>query len=502
MAKEMDILIDTNIFIYREDDEIVPEPLRKMERSLKKAGHTITVHPLSVKEIRQDPKKERREQAESRAETYVQLSYPPSPSRRSSDFRETVEKASDFNEQVDNMLLFAVYDDAVDFLVTEDGEMHRKALELGIQDRIFTMEEGKDYFSKDHPPIRGPVAIRRTTFGELNLDDPIFDSLKEEYDGFVSWAQSKSDRTAWVNHTTDGQLGAILILKPKEVEDIGNDPLLGRDSRLKISTLKVGRPRWGSKVGELLISIAIREAINHELDQVYLTHYADEEDYLVDLIESYGFEHASNRADGEEIFLKRLTPSVDADSNPIETANQYYPSFYDGPDVKKFIVPVRPEYHNKLFTSYQKRQAPLNEFHGEFNSEGNAIKKAYLSNSKTRKINPGDLLLFYRSEDQQEVTSLGVCEQVEYGLTDPNVISRTVGKRSVFSERDIEEIAASPTTVLLFSWHFDLRTPVSYKQLIENDVLSGPPQVMQVLDEQGYKFIRQEGGIDERFALD
>lgn len=496
----MDVLVDTNILIHRESDDVVPESLRELERSLNEEGHRKLVHPLSVNEIRQDPNKERRKQSESRVETYVRLSYPPSPSGSDSEFREIIPEASNSNDRVDNMLLFAAYDDAVDFLITEDREMHRKALELGIQDRVFTIEEGKEYFAKDRPPIRGPAAIQRTTFGELDLNDPIFDSLKEEYEEFVSWAESKGDRPAWVNYTEDGSLGSILIIKTRETENIGVDPPLGRETRLKISTLKVGEARWGSKVGELLISIAIREAINLELSQVYLTHYITEEDYLVDLIESYGFEHASNKDDGEAIFLKRLIPPVGVDPDPLEMASQYYPSFYDGPDVDKFIVPVQPKYHNKLFTSYQKRQPPIHEFSGEFHSEGNAIRKAYLSNSKTRKINPGDLLLFYRSVDHQEVTSLGVCEQVEYGLTDPDEISRIVGKRSVFSEQEIQGLAESPTTVLLFSWHFDLPSPISYEQLIENNVLSGPPQVMQELDEQGYRYIRKHGGVDERFA--
>ncbi len=496
----MDVLVDTNILIHRESDDVVPEPLRELERSLNEEGHRKLVHPLSVREIRQDPNEERREKAESRVETYVQLSYPPTPSGSNSQFREIIPKASNSNDQVDNMLLFAVYDDAVDFLITEDREMHRKALELGIQDRTFTIEEGKEYFAEDRPQIRGPMAIHRTTFGDLDLDDPLFDSLKEEYEEFISWAQSKGDRPAWVNYTEDGSLGAILILKPRETENIGTDPPLGRDTRLKISTLKVGEARWGSKVGELLISIAIRETINSELDQVYLTHYIHEEDYLVDLIESYGFEHASNKDDGEAIFLKRLTPPIGADPDPLEMASRYYPSFYDGPNIEKFIVPIRPTYHNKLFTSYQKRQPPLHEFSGESHSEGNAIRKAYLSNSTTRRIDPGDLLLFYRSVDHQEVTSLGICEQVEYGLTDPDEVSRIVGKRSVFSEREVEELATSPTTVLLFSWHFDLPNPISYERLRENDVLAGPPQVMQKLDEQGYRYIQEQGNIDERFA--
>lgn len=497
----MDVLIDTNIFIHREDDDVVPEPLRELERSLKKADHSILVHPLSVREIRNDDKEERRRKAESRVETYVELSYPPSPSDSSTEFRQAVEKADTFNEQVDNNLLYAVLEDAVDFLVTEDREMHSKALDLGIEDRVFGIEEGRDFFQNDRSPVSGPVAIERTSFGELDLEDSIFDSLKEEYDGFTEWADSNPERPVWVNYCGDS-IGAILVLKPDEVENIGRDPELGREKRLKISTLKVAEDRWGSKVGELLISIAIREAIAHDLEQIYLTHYIDEEDYLVTLVESYGFEHASDLDDGEAIFLKRLTPGPDDDPDLLELSQRFYPSFYDGPDVNKVLVPIRPKFHNKLFTAYGKRQPPIHEFVGEFDSEGNAIKKAYLTNSRSKRVNPGDILLFYRSGDHQEVTSIGVCEQIEYRLNDPEEIQKLVGKRSVFSEQEISAMAESPTTVILFSWHFDFPEPIGYDEMKREGVLSGPLQSMQVISEEDYKYLKLEGKVDERFARD
>lgn len=498
----MDVLVDTNILIHRESDDIVPEPLRDLERELRAEGHRILAHPASVREIYQDPDEERRKSAESRVKAYPQLEFPPKPGNEDAEFRTAVPPAGDPNNQVDNQLLFAVYKEAVDFLITQDKGIHRKALELGIEDRVFNIDDGREYFLEDRPAIHGPAAIQRTTLGELNLDDPIFDSLKKEYPEFISWAESHEDRPTWVNQTSDGSLGALLVIKPEETEEIGTNPPLARDTRLKISTLKVGEQRHGSKVGELFISIAVREAIHSGIDKIYLTHYVKPEDYLVDLIQRYGFEHVSKKADGEAIFQKRLTPPVGADLSPVELASQYYPSFYDGPDVNKFLIPVRPKWHNKLFTSYPDRDPPEEELKGNFRPEGNAIKKAYLSNANTRKIQSGDLLLFYRSRDHMQLTSLGVCEEVHYELNDVAEVMRIVGKRSVFSEQEIREITESLTTVLLFSWHFDLENPLTYEELLEADVLNGPPQVMQQIDEQAYNHVREYGGIDGRFARD
>ena len=137
------------------------------------------------------------------------------------------------------------------------------------------------------------------------------------------------------------------------------------------------------------------------------------------LISKDGFWKASEKKNGEVIYLKRVTPRPRDDPDPREVHTRFYPSFYDGEAVDKFLVPVHPVYHSRLSTSYDKRQPKLREFQGQFYSEGNAIKKAYLSRANTHQVEPEDILLFCRTEDSKAITSIGVCEQVEYGVRHP-----------------------------------------------------------------------------------
>lgn len=496
----MRVLIDTNVFIERESEKVVPEPLQELEKLLRTEGHDILVHRLSKDEIRNYENDERRETAESKIATYADLKLPKYPSSSDTEFREYIRVADSFNERVDNALLYAVYSDQVDYLITEDRGIHAKAEDLGIPDNILTIEEGRNQFRSELPLISGPPSIQKVKLEDLNIEDPIFDSLKEEYD-FEKWAANNPERDAWVNWNPDSSIGAILIIKPREVEDIGENPPLGKRERLKISTLKVAKDSRGSKIGELLVSIAIQEAINHEIGELYLTHYRQEEDFLVRLISKYGFWKASEKSDGEEIYLKRVTPGPTDDPDPREAHARFYPSFYDGETVEKFLVPVQPVYHSRLFTSYNKRQPKLREFQGQFYSEGNAIKKAYLSHANTRQIEPQDILLFYRTDDHKVVTSLGVCEQVDYGITDPYEIAELVGRRSVFPKREITEYAESSTIVILFTWHFDLNSPIHYQELLDEGVINGSIQTIQRIEHEDYKYIRRAGGIDERFTL-
>ena len=496
----MRVLIDTNVFIERERDQVVPEALQELEKQLRTEGHTILVHRLSKEEIRNYKNDERRERAESKIATYAELKLPKYPSSSDDGFRDVIGEANSFNERVDNALLYAVYSNQVDLLVTEDKGIHSKGEELSIGNKVFDIQEGRDYFQEEPPLVNGPPSIKKITLREIDVDDPIFDSLKDQYD-FENWVEGHPNRDTWVNWNPDGSIGAILIIKPKEVEVIGDAPPLSKRERLKICTLKVAEGRRGSKIGELLISIAIQETVNYEIEELYLTHYIQPKDYLVDLISNYGFWKASEKADGEAIFLKRVTPGPSDNPDSIETHVRFYPSFYDGKSVDKFLIPVKPIFHSRLFTSYDKRQPKLKEFEGQFFSEGNAIKKAYLSRSNTRQIEAQDLLLFYRTEDHKSITSIGVCEQVEYGVTDPEMIHEFVGKRSVFSPHEIVEYAEAPTTIILFTWHFDLSTPIHYQELLKEDVISGPIQTIQQVEHECYKYIRRAGGIDERFTI-
>lgn len=499
----LDVLIDTNVFIERESDWEVPAALQKLENLLRTNGHRILIHPLSKEEISKYENDEKRATIESKIETYAELGFPMYPRSSNVEFREQIPRADSFNEQVDNALLFSVWHEETDFLITEDKGMRAKAEVLGISEKVLAMAEGRNQFKQEGPAYQGPPSIERVPVSDLSVEDSIFQSLKRSYD-FEDWFSNISEkgRNAYVNWNPDGSLGAVLILKPNEAEAVGVSPPLAKRNRLKISTLKVATERRGSKIGELLISIAIREAIDHEIEEIYLTHEVEDNDYLVQLIAQYGFMSKSTTDTGDKVFVKRLTPGLDEDPDPAAINTRYYPSFYDGEGTDKFLIPIRPEYHGRLFPTYNRRNTKLTEFSGGFVTEGNAIKKAYLCHANIRKIDKDDVLLFYRTYDHMEITSLCVCDRIEYGVESIEEVETIVGKRSVFSRSEINDLLQRPLTVILFRWHFELGNPIHYKVLLDQNILLGPLQTTQQLDEKSYQYIRGHGGIDERFAID
>ena len=499
----MRILIDTNIFIGRENDHILSDELQELLKILNARQLEILIHPKSVEEIKRDSNISRKNIALSKINTYHILEHSPDQ-YKDEDFLSIVGIPSKINDEIDNAILYSVYKDAIDFLITEDKGIHKKSIRLDINDRVLSIHEGIDVFGKSLPneEVVKPPALKEDAVHNLDLNDAIFDSLKKEYgeSEFNNWFKksSREGRKCWVYYRIDGSIGALLIRKI-ENEAIQSIPPLPIKKRLKVATLKV--THVGNKIGELFIKLAIDYSIKNDIYEIYLTHFTNPDyDNLVDLITEYGFYKAAVKDNGEDIFVKELLVDKHkiASMHPLEISNMFYPSLYDGDKVNKFLVPIRPEYHQRLFTEHKSRQTSLLEHAGEFIVEGNTIKKAYLSSSKIRNLSPGDILLFYRTVDS-EITSLGVVEKVLYGLQDKGEIFRNVRKRTVYSMEEIEKMAQKPTLVILFKWHFHLPRTLKLKDLKTIGV-SVPQSIAQISDEN-YLQIKKRGGIDERFTI-
>jgi hypothetical protein len=398
--------------------------------------------------------------------------------------------------------------DSYDFIITENRDIHETSNKLDIIDKILLVDEAlqifRGYLTKD--TITAPPALKSMPVGNLDYDDPIFDSLKEEYNPeFEGWFKkiSEKKRNCWVYYRTDGRIGALLIYKFEDESIDDSKPPLPKKNRLKIATLKV--THIGYKIGELFIKMAIDISIKNGINEIYLTHFTKSPDRLIEMISEYGFNKVAVKDDGQDIFAKRLTAKgyeKQRDHSPIEISRMFYPSFYDGNDVKKFIVPILPVYHNRLFTDFLCRQTTLLEYSGDFIIEGNTIKKAYLSHSNIKRMSPGDLILFYRSEDFQAITSIGVIESIHTDIRDAENVFRLAGKRTVFSQKEIDKLVLEgPVSVFLFRHHIHLKEPLGIKELLDGGILKGAPQSAMELSPENYNKIKDIGGIDGRFTI-
>lgn len=103
-------------------------------------------------------------------------------------------------------------------------------------------------------------------------------------------------------------------------------------------------------------------------------------------------------------------------------------------------------------------------------------------------MQPGDVVLFYRSRDEKNITSLGVIE--EYGIyKNSDQIARKVSRRTVYTMDDITKIAEKSTKVMLFRLIGHTDNQLSQQWLETNRVLKGPPQSITKISHESYQKI-------------
>lgn len=495
----MRILIDTNVFIYREDPKILSENLQRLLRIINENKHTILIHPASLDDINNDKDAERKDIMLSKIRTYPLLESPPTPNK---NFLDSIGRSIQETIKNDDKILYAIYRNSADILITEDKEIQKNASKLGIENSVMDMLTALIYFENIHfkKPVSHVIIRDLPTYG-IDINDPIFDSLRADYPEFNWWYEEKcvkKGRRCWV-YTEGDRVQAILIYKEEDDPISDVNPPLPKHKRLKIATLKVALQ--GNRIGELLLKLAIQYCVNNNLDEIYLTHFVKEQDPLVKLIEEFGFEYIGDNTRGEAVYLKKLIPDNAKGINPVEMSHRFYPSFKDGKTIKKFVIPIIPQYHNRLFQDYVKRQWELPEY-VNINPQGNTIRKAYLSHSLIKKISPGDILLFYRSHDQHKITSIGVIENVYLSITDSNDIWNKIGNnRSVYTREEIEAME-KPVTVIIFRHHFNLKNPLALRRLKADNILVSTPQSIIEIEHEKYEYVKKNGGINEHFTFD
>lgn len=347
----------------------------------------------------------------------------------------------------------------------------------------------------------------------LCYEDPFFDYFKLKYDDFEEWffKESIQERDCWVYYTGNN-IGALLVYKIEDETIPCVSMVLPKELRLKICTFKVAETILGNKLGELLLKHSVKLTVDLGIDEMYLTHFTEKEDKLIQLVQEYGFVLTCNKVNGEDVYLKKLRPDeVQLKSlSPIEVAKRYYPCFYDGRQVNKFLIPIYPEFHNRLFIDIpdgKARQTKLQEYQldlmpeseNKFIVEGNTIQKVYLSHSNNRKMKTGDILLFYKTNPYKCLTAVGVVEKVIFDITDPEYILNRYKKRTVYDRKEIIKFVEKPTSLILFLHVGHFTAFPSLRTLFELGI-SAPQSICEINSDE-YKKIKEVGNINSKFII-
>lgn len=487
------LLLDTNAFIALEPTspsfEAGLPDAAELVRLAQEGEHAFFLSAATEFDFDRDPRPERRaanhalsrkyrklHEIEAPPELLSALSEPPPPPGRYS------------NDDVDLVLLATLWVGAVDFLVSDDVKLRRRGVRAGLGDRIVTVVEAAAFLRRLSPKTsEPPPAVEPLRTYSLNKADSIFASLREDYDGFDDWLRrtcSAPGRPAWVIRSDDGAYGAVMIVKDEPTGDLG---LPGRV--LKLSTFKVADHAMGRSYGELLLKTLFGYMHAGEYDTVYVTAFPKHE-RLVELFEAFGFlRHGTPGGPDAELVLVKHRRPVDASvTDPLEAHRRHGPPFIH-PDSRLFVVPVLPVWHDALFPDFH---IGLDLWVGH-RPYGNALRKAYVSGTRSRLVTAGDTLLLYRSSDLKAATVVGVVEDVCVS-SDPEVIRRFVGRRTVYTPEELAQMAAEHGELhaMIFRQDRLLDPPLSLRTLGVMGALNGPPQSITQVRRGGRAWLHQQ----------
>ncbi len=487
----MKVLLDTNILIPLEDTrQLLSKNLADIKRVGSEVGVKFYIHPIQEQDINRDKFLQRRKLLLSRIKQYILL---PSPPEFSSEEKANLNlKESNSNDKIDNQLLLAIKRHACDILVTHDKGIHKKARQIGIEQNIHYpdqfLESIKKFIGKEPT---APAGIEDRYLYEFDLQNSFFDSLKEGYSEFEDWYSSNSDRKSWAV-TVDKELAALCIYKLENRIEI-TSPLPDTDlsgTTLKLCTFKVSEKHRGKKIGERFLYTAFNYAISKKCKWIYIHMFGKEHEMLVQLCNSFGFQYVGKHKK-DDVYCKCMVPPT---ASPLSLTNldysiNFFPHYIDSSNVQKFIVPIRPEFHEKLFPDISDISQGL--FRNDFQiypPEANTIRKAYLCHSNTRQIKPGDLVLFYRSKDRKSVEAIGIVEKtfIENSL---DRVYPIISKRTVYDKKELTEILTKETLIILFRL-LKYTSPIGLKELKECGI-NRTIQTTSKIEEETYNKIKR-----------
>jgi predicted nucleic acid-binding protein len=510
----MRVLLDTNIIIHREASRVILRDIGTLFRWLDRLKYEKCIHPASIAEIRKHKDADVVATFEIKLENYhvLQTLAPDSPEILA--IRAKYDQND--NDRIDTALLKEVFAGRVAFLITEDRKIHKKAASLGISQYVFTIDTFLEKAVAENPDLVDykVLSVKKEHFGNVNLNDPFFDSFKRDYPEFDGWFNRKADEIAYLCKADDGSIMAFLYVKVegKEENYFEIQPPFPPKQRLKIGTFKVASN--GYKLGERFLKIIFDNALQYDVDEIYVTLFKTTEDQqrLISLLTDWGFApHGIKHSEaGEEVVYTRdFTPQV-IRGEP----NLTYPYFSN--TAPKFIVPIYPEYHTELFPdSILRTESPDNFVENRPNR--NAISKVYISRSVERHLQPGNVIVFYRTAAKDSsapahytsvATTIGVVQNLVTNISSLKEFIAFCRKRSVFSDSELAEYwnytpSNRPFIVnFLYICSFAMGNRLNLSQLKALGIIDKAPRGFERLSETAFQTLMEHTHANKRLIVD
>lgn len=438
----MRALLDTNIVIHRENTKATNLSIGQLFHWLDVLHYEKLIHTYTVEELRKYSNEQVQTLYDAKLTAYTQMK---SVATQTQAFIELLNDAPKTdNDKIDNQLLYELYCNRADILITEDKKMLSKAEKLGIAEKVFTINGFITKATSENPALieYKALSVRKEYFGNIDVSNHFFDTFRDAYPNFEKWFSKKCDEEAYVCRNDKKEILGFLYLKTEDESENYCDitPVFEPMRRLKVGTFKVEAS--GFRLGERFIKIIFDNAIERNLSEIYVTLFIDRPELkaLYDLLIRWGFyKYGIKRTNGkEETVLKKKLNVYNDDYTP----KQNFPNLKYSR--QKFFLPIEAAYHTPLLPDSKLNTENEVDFIGE-QPHKYALQKVYISFSYKRNMKPGDFLVLYRKGDtpgrkgfESVVSTIGVIDEVKYNFKNKNEFLKCCENRTVFTPEELE----------------------------------------------------------------
>lgn len=492
---KLSFLLDTNVIIQFEEvgsDRKIRGPFQKLHSSLTEHSLQFRYHPLTENDLNNDTNKDRQTEMLSRLMKYPKLESPPTADGK--DLEKLFGGISNTNDLIDCQLLFALKRNCTTYLVSEDKGLHKRVANTDLDERVLYVEQAIEIITRQYKPetVKLPN-INLERLYNLDMSIPFFDSLKADYvdgrGGFEGWIKRNSDRNCWTIKIDD-ELAGLCIYKHDDKAE--HDGILMPS--MKLSTFKVSDDFSSRKLGELLLKMAHQHAVKNKMATMWVTAH-ERQEKLIAFLKKFGFLVHKDMKGKDMIFYKLMQPPPKLPlMDPMDFHKFYSPHFYDHAEIKKYVIPIQSEFHDILFPEVAPEQMSQLAFDGlqrDNTIAGNTIRKVYLCHSKIKVIPQGSIIYFYRSKPEQYVHTFGIVERARR-LTDMESLAAAIGKRSVYSREQVEEMIKKEVLVIDFRLISHSEKPIRLLDIVSKNIFNKrPPQSVAELEHSKYQKLKK-----------
>lgn len=277
--------------------------------------------------------------------------------------------------------------------------------------------------------------------------------------------------------------------------------------RLKVGTFKI--ESTGFRLGERFVKIIFDNALQRNVDEIYVTLYTDREELsaLAALLKRWGFTNYGVKIGNgkeEQVLVKKMKVFDNNFSFRKNFPNIQY-------KCNKFILPIFPQYHTTLLPDSKLNNENKIDFLGR-EPHKYALQKVYISWAPGNGVKPGDIILFYRTGPEKTikkytsvVTTVAIVDEIISDIHSQEELLSLCQNWSVFSVEDLKHLwrnHRSNLKILKFIFVKSLTKRLTLGYLWDHNIVSapgGPRSFMRLNDEQ-YDQIMQDSETEIKYV--